>query len=432
MPILTGLAIGAALGGGIAALQGGDILKGALMGGAGGALGGAFMPAVAGVGTGVASGTAASTPIAAANAIGSSGLYSGATASGIGSTAGGAGALAFPVSVGTSVAAPLASGVTSGVAGAGGISGLLSQYQYPLMGGLAGGVLGGAAQPESSDDQDLGNIREYSFEQEANPLFGNPGEAYFKTQQFNPGTVTPAGSYGKANGGIIALADGGDVDRYTRPIRTADPAVAAYNAQLMERANQQYNVNARPGPNQVPGSAGYVAPPPRVATPMPEDYESLGGYYFDPVTGKFTEGKKTTPAVEELVSDSSSYSGLYDGGGNFNGGNNNANGGAIKEYAQGGISSLGGYSDGGQLLKGPGDGVSDNIPAQIGTKQPARLADGEFVLPSRIVSELGNGSTDAGAKRLYAMMNRVQKGRSKSIGKGRVAVDSKASKYLPA
>jgi hypothetical protein len=166
---------------------------------------------------------------------------------------------------------------------------------------------------------------------------------------------------------------------------------------------------------------------------MPEDYESLGGYYFDPVTGKFTEGKKTTPAVEELVSDSSSYSGLYDGGGNFNGGNNNnANGGAIKEYAQGGISSLGGYSDGGQLLKGPGDGVSDNIPAQIGTKQPARLADGEFVVPARVVSELGNGSTDAGAKRLYAMMNRVQKGRSKSIGKGRVAVDSKASKYLPA
>ena len=409
-PLLIGAALGAGVGGATASLSGGNVLQGALMGGlTGGATGG--LGGLAG---------------------GAGGVAGGATASGIGSTAGGAGALAFPVSAGTSVAAPLASGVTSGVAGAGGISGLLSQYQYPLMGGLAGGVLGGAAQPESSDDQDLGNIREYSFEQEANPLFGNPGEAYFKTQQFNPGTVTPAGSYGKANGGIIALADGGDVDRYTRPIRTADPAVAAYNAQLMERANQQYNVNARPGPNQVPGSAGYVAPPPRVATPMPEDYESLGGYYFDPVTGKFTEGKKTTPAVEELVSDSSSYSGLYDGGGNFNGGNNNANGGAIKEYAQGGISSLGGYSDGGQLLKGPGDGVSDNIPAQIGTKQPARLADGEFVLPSRIVSELGNGSTDAGAKRLYAMMNRVQKGRSKSIGKGRVAVDSKASKYLPA
>jgi hypothetical protein len=99
--------------------------------------------------------------------------------------------------------------------------------------------------------------------------------------------------------------------------------------------------------------------------------------------------------------------------------------------AGGGIYDLGGYSDGGRLLKGPGDGVSDDIPAQIGNKQPARLADGEFVVPARIVSELGNGSTDAGAKRLYAMMERVQSGRKKSIGKDKVAVDSKARKHLP-
>lgn len=99
-------------------------------------------------------------------------------------------------------------------------------------------------------------------------------------------------------------------------------------------------------------------------------------------------------------------------------------------YAMGG--HLGGYSDGGQLLKGPGDGVSDDIPAQIGTKQPARLADGEFVIPARIVSELGNGSTDAGAKRLYAMMDRIQKNRGKTVGKGKVAVNSRSDKYLPA
>lgn len=101
-------------------------------------------------------------------------------------------------------------------------------------------------------------------------------------------------------------------------------------------------------------------------------------------------------------------------------------------FASGGISHLGDYSDGGRLLKGPGDGVSDDIPAQIGDKQPARLADGEFVVPARIVSELGNGSTDAGAKRLYAMMDRIQAGRKKSIGKDKVAVDSKAEKHLPA
>ena len=99
----------------------------------------------------------------------------------------------------------------------------------------------------------------------------------------------------------------------------------------------------------------------------------------------------------------------------------------------GGISSLdghlGGYSDGGRLLRGPGDGVSDDIPATIGGKEPARLADGEFVVPARIVSELGNGSTEAGARKLYAMMDRVQKDRSKAKD---IAADTKTDKHLPA
>jgi len=95
----------------------------------------------------------------------------------------------------------------------------------------------------------------------------------------------------------------------------------------------------------------------------------------------------------------------------------------------GGISALGGYSDGGRLLRGPGDGVSDSIPATIGGKQPARLADGEFVIPARIVSEIGNGSTEAGAKKLYAMMDRIQGARKKSIKN--VAANTKADKYLP-
>ena len=104
--------------------------------------------------------------------------------------------------------------------------------------------------------------------------------------------------------------------------------------------------------------------------------------------------------------------------------------------ATGGLSdaryNLGGYSDGGRLLRGPGDGVSDSIPAVIGKKQPARLADGEFVVPARIVSEIGNGSTEAGARKLYAMMDRVQAARKKTVGKDRVAHNSRADKYLPA
>ena len=99
-----------------------------------------------------------------------------------------------------------------------------------------------------------------------------------------------------------------------------------------------------------------------------------------------------------------------------------------------GASNLGGYAHGGipRLTRGPGDGVSDSIPAEIGNtgKQPARLADGEFVIPARIVSELGNGSTEAGARALQAMVDKIQHRRKKSIGKGKVAVDSKARKGL--
>jgi hypothetical protein len=68
----------------------------------------------------------------------------------------------------------------------------------------------------------------------------------------------------------------------------------------------------------------------------------------------------------------------------------------------------------------------------IGEKQPARLADGEFVVPARIVSEIGNGSTEAGARKLYAMMDRVQSARKKTVGKDKIAHNSRADKYLPA
>jgi hypothetical protein len=102
----------------------------------------------------------------------------------------------------------------------------------------------------------------------------------------------------------------------------------------------------------------------------------------------------------------------------------------VESAAQGGIAhyNLGGYSDGGRMLKGPGDGMSDDIPASIGGKQPARLADGEFVVPADVVSHLGNGSTDAGAKKLYGMMDKVRKARTGTKKQGK---QIKADKYLP-
>lgn len=157
--------------------------------------------------------------------------------------------------------------------------------------------------------------------------------------------------------------------------------------------NVQSRYQAAMGPNMLarrPGSGGVT--------------------YFSPMqyspVGSFTTTAPATP-VENTVVEQAAGGGLMGGG----------------------ISDLGGYSDGRRLLRGPGDGVSDSIPASINNKQPARLADGEFVIPARIVSELGNGSTEAGARKLYAMMDRIQKSRRKAKN---IAANTRADKHLPA
>jgi len=105
---------------------------------------------------------------------------------------------------------------------------------------------------------------------------------------------------------------------------------------------------------------------------------------------------------------------------------------SVLNAAHGGImgASLGSYAAGGnpRLLKGPGDGMSDNIPATIGNAQPARLADGEFVVPADVVSGLGNGSTDAGAKRLHEMMDKVRVARTGNKKQGKKI---NPNKYTP-
>lgn len=121
----------------------------------------------------------------------------------------------------------------------------------------------------------------------------------------------------------------------------------------------------------------------------------------------------------------------------------------VRGYAEGGITNLGmagggafdartklpaydepmdSYAKGG-YLDGPGDGMSDSIPATIANKQPARLADGEFVVPADVVSHLGNGSTKAGAQRLYSMMDKVRRARTGTTKQGR---QINPNKYMPA
>ena len=121
-----------------------------------------------------------------------------------------------------------------------------------------------------------------------------------------------------------------------------------------------------------------------------------------------TSDQEADPRGRERIS----YSGSYSAGTPY-------------KAAQGGLLSL---HRGGNFLSGGGDGMSDDIPAMIGAKQPARLADGEFVIPADVVSHLGNGSSKAGAAKLYAMMDKIRQERT---GRKRQSPQINAAKYLP-
>ena len=103
----------------------------------------------------------------------------------------------------------------------------------------------------------------------------------------------------------------------------------------------------------------------------------------------------------------------------------------LQHMSRGGLEDTQEYAAGGKLLRGPGDGMSDSIPAVIKGAKPQRaaLADGEFVIPADVVSHLGNGSTEAGAKRLYSMMDKVRHARTGNPKQGK---QINPDKFMPA
>jgi hypothetical protein len=286
----------------------------------------------------------------------------------------------------------------------------------------------------------------------------NPGDI-----TTNPdGTVTvhpnipyrPPGGFSGIEEVSDAYTKGGGSLGYTAPIpkdpeasfnKMTDDSLDAYNF-LMGKGKNLAQVNAaRSRPLMQPYFTGSNRYKPKFLS-----YDKDGQVVSSATSGKQGDAKvadltkaKTIEVVDSSGYNTETYTAVLQDDGTYLAGNGKrydvtgkqiAAGGGMMGYAMGGgLGSLGSYSDGGRLLKGPGDGVSDSIPATIGAKQhPARLADGEFVIPARIVSELGNGSTDAGAKKLYAMMDRVQRARGKTTGKNKVAANSRADKHLPA
>jgi hypothetical protein len=217
-----------------------------------------------------------------------------------------------------------------------------------------------------------------------------------------------------ANAGISGLPAAS-----TSPfIPTAAPAASAptFGEGMAKFANSPMaSLKANPFTAASAGMAGAIGG--REDPEGPEDYDGpLSRFRFNPETYRpamFADGGITNLAVggyDRMVGEQPMYQAL----------------------AKGGISDLGGYSDfarGGRMLKGPGDGMSDSIPASIAGKRPARLARDEFVVPADVVSGLGNGSSDAGAKHLYAMMDRVRQARTGSKKQGK---EINARRFVPA
>lgn len=459
--MLIGAAVGATAGGAGAAIQGGDPLKGAMMGGAMGAVGGGL-----GAGFGAAGGTAAGSTSGAA--------AGGAGGGAAGGAAGGAGASVVPGAIGSSTAAGsfgsltgagtgAVGGGTLGGTAAGGTFGSLGAGTGAVGGGAGFGGIGGgigagastagyvpgmyasgaasmpggvAALPGNFTGMApaLSNARLATIGgtsllgglmQAERDKFGVPAEedyvSTFDPSKFaapNP-VYAPESVYRPqykdyttaAEGGIMRLANGGPVERMTAMNTAINPQGGLYPQGMIDKT--QYAT-----PTQRPASMELLDTEPSYQKSNP--LVTTAGMAEGGIAS-ILEAAKAQGLTPEA------YQQIY-GRGN-----------AIIEMekrlkegqgmARGGISSLGGYSDGGRMLKGPGDGMSDSIPGIIGGKQPARLADGEFVVPADVVSHLGNGSTDAGAKQLYSMMDKVRKARTGKKAQGK---EINPRKYMPA
>lgn len=345
--------LGAAMGGGSAAITGGDPLKGALLGGLTGGAG-------AGIG-GALSGATAGTEAALATA-GTEAATTGANLATQGTnlaTQVGTGGLGFnPASTGIGLSAPGA-GVGLSTSSAG-----LPSVNYALG--------SGATAPGASSMYALGSP-----------------------------TLAPGGA------GIASLP--------TTSAATAAAPQTFTEGMAKFASNPMASIKANPFTAGAAGMVGAIGG--REDPEMPGEYDGpLKRFRFNPDTyrpARYAEGGIANLAAggyDRMVGEEPMYQAL----------------------AKGGISDLGGYSDyarGGRMLKGPGDGMSDSIPASISGKRPARLADGEFVVPADVVSHLGNGSTDAGAKTLYRMMDKVRTARTGNKKQGK---QINARRFVPA
>ena len=255
-------------------------------------------------------------------------------------------------------------------------------------GSKVGYAAGGIADANPMQNPSVGSVEQMSRDNALgqNQMFP---QANINSPAFASATNTPMGS------NMIAAAGDTNVDPYTGAERFAGGGLLE-RAALMPVAQLQAAAN-NPGQTLLGANTPFET----------QMWNGVMGTNYTPTTNMW--GTPTDAAVQGNVS---AHRPTYAGGGIA------------------GAPNLGSYAAGGnpRLLKGPGDGMSDNIPATIGGHQPARLADGEFVVPADVVSHLGNGSTDAGANKLHSMMDKVRKARTGTKKQGK---QIKADKFVP-
>lgn len=315
--------------------------------------------------------------------------------------------------------AALLNAMMTGAAVGGGTS--IIQGKDPLQGALLGGLMGGAGAGVSSA---LGGG--------ATAAGTMPGAAVATPAATSAGTQSLAATAGSATPGLASSTMPGFVGPVDYSIASGAPSASTGISGLAKAGTMPgFEIAGGPATSQL----GLTAPAGAMSSAAPANSSMFGkaGEFFAGLTPK-----------QQLLAGGAGIAGIGMISDQLRGGvpKKKPYSGALSQYrfdpsayrpygyaTGGGIASLGGYSDGGRMLKGPGDGMSDSIPASIGSKQPARLADGEFVVPADVVSHLGNGSTDAGAKQLYSMMNKVRKARTGNPKQGR---QIHPDKYLPA
>ena len=263
--------------------------------------------------------------------------------------------------------------------------------------------------------QTKGNVRTYGYRPgTVNPNFGKPGEPYYLDQGYDLLSIRPA-----AEGGLISPND-----NKMYPMSGLASGKAGFNVQSSPTANEvvggyDARINPFTGAQMMAGGglASFKMYDDSSLSPTRSRVKQLSNAQLDLVAEESDNPEEQGEAVVERYLRSATQ--------------RTPKSAYTKGMAVGGMASLPEYAAGGKLLRGPGDGMSDDIPAVIrGAKtQRAALADGEFVIPADVVSHLGNGSTEAGAKQLYKMMDKIRYARTGNPKQGK---QINPKKFMPA